>query len=91
MMRLKLKFKSDCNGRPLFVGDKVRVCKVPDLKGMSEVGIRESLPVFRYAVGKIAKIGWFDNGLAQLDIVIPVGSHKGFHGIYIEPWLLKKV
>ena len=69
----------------------VRVCAVPDLKGMSEEALKEALPAFRYAVGRKFRICRFDDyGCAGIDFVIPVGSNKGWHSIYVETWLLKK-
>ena len=70
----------------------VRVCAVPDLTGMSEEARKEALPVFRYAVGRKFRISCFDDyGCAGIDFVIPVGSNKGWHAVYVETWLLKKL
>jgi hypothetical protein len=67
----------------------VRVIDVPDLSGMSNEGLAESLPVFQYLVGKYKKIAAFDEyGHAQLNFVIPSGKLKGWHGVVIEPFLL---
>jgi len=91
-MRYKAKFRSDCSGVPLRVGDEVRVCGVPDLSGMSEEGIKESLPAFRFAVGKKFRIRAFDRyGFVEIDLVIPFGEHRGWHGIVIEPYLTRKI
>jgi hypothetical protein len=79
----------DRNGRRIRVGDKVRVIGAPDLSGMSKGGISESLPVFRYLVGKYKRISGFDQfGCAHLDFAIPSGKYKGWHGVMIEPTLL---
>jgi hypothetical protein len=59
-MRLKRKWKSDWEGRPLREGNRVRVCAVPNPKGMSEQGLKESHPAFRYAVGRNCTICHFD-------------------------------
>lgn len=80
----------DTNGLPLRAGDRVRVTAVPDLTGMSEKSIAESLPVFEYLVGKYKRITRFDEfGLAWLDFAIPSGPHRGMHGVAIEPFLLQ--
>lgn len=90
-MNFKIKGKSDCGGMPLKIGDKVRVCAVPDLTGMSGEGLKESVPVFKYAVGKCFYIDSFDQyGFAEIDFGIPTGQFKGMHSIVIEPYLLKK-
>lgn len=79
----------DRDGRRLSVGDKVRVVGVPDLSGMSKEGLAESLPVFRYLVGKYKRIAAFDEyGCARLDFAIPSGKFRGWHGVVIEPFLL---
>ena len=91
-MRLKRKWQSDWEGRPLQVGDEVRVCAIPSFTGMSKRGISESLPVFRYALGRTFAIRDFDDfGCAAMDSAIPVGPHRGMHGIYVEVALLKLV
>lgn len=87
-----LKQYFDCEGIILREGDSVEVQAVPDLSGMSETSLKETLPIFEYAVGKRYIINWLEeNGLVQLDIEIPKGSHEGLHSIFIEPWLLKKL
>lgn len=91
-MKLKYKFKGDCNGRPLKTGDRVRVCAIPDLSPMPIENKKESLPIFRYSVGKkfiIENINEY--GCASLNLFIPTGEHKGIHTIYVETWLLKKL
>ena len=91
-MSIKWKFKSDCNGCPLKIGDEVRVCAIPNLRGMSKQTLEESKPVFRYAVGKTFTINQLDNyGCASIDFFIPFGNHKGWHALYIETYLLKKI
>lgn len=80
----------DRNGQALRVGDLVRVIGVPDLSGMSEKSIAESLPVFEYLVGNYKRIARFDDfGNAWLDFAIPSGRFRGMHGVAIEPFLLQ--
>jgi hypothetical protein len=79
----------DRNGRRIAVGDRVRVVGVPDLSGMSKEGRAESLPVFRYLVGKYKRVAFFDEyGCVWLDFAIPKGKLRGWHGVAIEPFLL---
>ena len=91
-MRLKWKWKSDWEGRLLRAGDRVRVCAVPNLRGMSKQGMKESLPAFRYARGRTFVIRCFNAfGCAAMDFAIPFGEHRGMHTIYVEVALLKRV
>lgn len=91
-MRLKWRWRSDWEGRPLRAGDWVRVCAIPSLKGMSKQGIKESLPAFRHALGRTFFIRHFnDYGCAGMDFAIPFGEHRGMHSIYVEVALLKLV
>jgi hypothetical protein len=79
----------DRNGRRIRVGNRVRVIGIPNLRGMSKEGRAESLPVFRYLIGKYKRIAEFDEyGLARLDFAIRRGRHRGWHGVMIEPFLL---
>jgi hypothetical protein len=85
------KVPKDRTGRLLRAGDLVRIVGVPSLKGMSESGIAESLPVFRYLRGKSVRIDSFnDIGMAWLNFAIPAGKYKGWHGVAIEPRLLER-
>jgi hypothetical protein len=80
----------DATGHPIRVGDPVRVVGVPDLSGMSRAGLEESLPIFRYLLGKYKRVAEFDrNGLACLSFRIREGRHRGLHSVYIEPGLLR--
>lgn len=91
-MRLKRKWKSDWEGRPLRAGDRVRVCAIPDLTGMSDQGVKESLPAFRHALRKPLLIDRFDQfGNACLSFSIPFGKHRGMHAIYVEVALLRRL
>lgn len=88
----RLRFRADCDKRPLYVGDTVRVCGVPDLSGMAPEGRVKSAPVFKYAVGRHFEIECFDQwNCAELHFYIPLGEREGWHGIVVEPYLLKKV
>jgi len=79
----------DALGKKIQIGDMVRVIGAPDLKGMHPSGRRESLPVFRYLVGKYKRVVGFDHGLIQLSFRIRKGKHKGLHSVWIEPELLR--
>jgi hypothetical protein len=88
----KLRFRSDTFGKPLKVGDWVRLCRLPDLSGMSKNGIVESIPAFRFAIRHSARISYFeDDGLVCLNLLIPIGLHKGVHSIFVEPYLLRRI
>jgi hypothetical protein len=57
---------------------------------MSKSGIAESLPIFRYLVGKYKRVVAFDEyGLARIDFAITRGKFRGLHGVMIEPFLLQ--
>ena len=91
-MNPKLKAKSDFNGRLLNADSIVRVCAVPNLKGVSVVGVKESLPIFQYAVGKKFPIIAVDSsGFVELELNIPFGPQKGMHTLFIESYLLQKL
>ena len=82
--------RQDVTGRPIKVGDLVRIVGVPDLSGMSADCRLESLPIFRYLVGKYKRIQEFDEfGHAWLNFKIRKGPHAGFHWVAIEPCLLR--
>ena len=85
------KYKNlDRNGEAINVGDVVRIVGVPDLKGMSEEGIAESLPVFQYLVGKYKRVRGFDEyGCAEFDFVMRhINSERSMHSVWLEPFLL---
>jgi hypothetical protein len=79
----------DAYGKKIQIGDVVRVIGSPDLKGVSPSGRRESLPVFRFLVGKYKRVGGFNHGLIELSFRIKKGKHKGLHSVWIEPELLR--
>ena len=88
----RLKFRSDSEKRPLLISDTVRVCGIPDLSGIYEEGRAETTRVFKYAFGRNFEIESFDDwNCAMLHFYIPLGPAKGWHGIAVEPYLLKKV
>jgi hypothetical protein len=80
----------DRNGKPIKVGDLVRIVGVPDLSGMSPEGIAESLPAFAYLVGKYKRVRGFDEyGCAEFSFVMHQRSgERGRHTVGIEPFLL---
>ncbi|MBI3392009.1 MAG: hypothetical protein HY039_02350 [Nitrospirae bacterium] len=80
----------DAAGKRIRVGDIVRIVGVPDLKGMKPKYRRESMPVFKYLVGKYKKVEEFDhNGQAWLTFIIRKGPNRGIHSVGIEPYLLR--
>jgi hypothetical protein len=82
--------RRDVLGAQIKVGDVVRVVGVPDLAGMSNESQSQSLPVFRYLVGKYKRVEEFDqDGLAWLRFRIRKGPHAGLHSVAIEPYLLR--
>ena len=87
MQRLK---RRDVTGEPVKVGDMVRVIGAPDLAGMTPECRAESLPVFKYLVGKYKRVEEFDEfGQAWLRFDIRKGPHAGSHSVGIEPYLLR--
>lgn len=87
---MRRKSFSDITGKPLEVGDVVRIIGAPDLNGMSAECRAESLPVFQHLVGRYKRIQEFDeHGLVWFRFRIRKGSSAGLHSIGIEPWLLK--
>jgi hypothetical protein len=79
----------DRSGVNLKIGDRVRVVGVPNLSGMSNQGMAESLPVFQYLVGKYKRISAFGKyGHVELNFFIPNGTLRGRHVVEIEPHLL---
>ena len=80
----------DATGKRIRVGDTVRVVGVPDLKGMAPKQRRESLPVFKYLVGKYKKVEEFDPyGCAWLTFIIRKDPSRGIHSVAMEPFLLR--
>ena len=80
----------DVTGKEIKVGDTVRIIGVPDLSGMSPGNIKETKPVFEYLVGKYKKVQRFDDfGCAMLQFSIEKGKNRGWHGVAIEPYLLR--
>jgi hypothetical protein len=80
----------DATGKRIRVGDIVRIVGVSDLKGMKPKYRRESLPVFKYLVGKYKKVEEFDkNGQAWLTFIIRKGPSRGMHSVGMEPFLLR--
>lgn len=83
--------RKDASGRSLKTGDMVRVMRVPDLRGMSESALRESLPVFQHLVGTYRRIQLFDrHGFARISFRIRRGPCAGLHDVAIEPFLLRR-
>jgi hypothetical protein len=68
----------------------VRVVGVPDLSTMDPAVRRETRAVFRHLVGQYKRISAFEWGEARLDFRIIRGRYRGYHAVWIEPWLLKK-
>ena len=82
--------RNDVTGRPIKVGDVVRIIGVPDLSGMSPDCQAESAPVFRHLVGTYKRVEEFDEfGHAWLRFTIRSGPQAGWHSVAIEPCLLR--
>ena len=81
----------DATGARLKVGDVVRVVGIPDLKGMTRSGVRETLPVFRYLVGKYKRVGAFDSrGCVELSFSIRgIANGSVIHTVWLEPFLVR--
>ena len=79
----------DARGKKIQKGDVVRVIGIPDLKGMHPSAREESLPIFRYLVGKYQQVVGFNHGLIELSFRIRKGKHKGYHSVWIETELLR--
>jgi hypothetical protein len=80
----------DVTGKPIRIGDVVRVIGVPDLSGMSADCQADSLPVFQHLVGTYRRVEEFDEyGHAWLAFKIRNGPHSGYHSVAIEPYLLR--
>ena len=83
--------RRDRDGARLKVGDVVRIVGVPDLSRMHASGRAVSQPVFEHLVGQYKRITEFDEwGEARLDFRISRGRHRGWHTVWIEPYLLKR-
>jgi hypothetical protein len=80
----------DWNGKPIKVGDQVRIVGVPDLSGMPSDGIAESLPAFEHLVGKYKRVLGFDEyGSAEFSLVMRHSNgERSRHIVSIEPFLL---
>jgi hypothetical protein len=82
--------RRDATGRPIRVGDIVRIIGIPDLSGMSPGPRRESQRVFRHLVGKYKRVAEFDRfGHAGLWFRIQSGRDAGIHFVVLEPHLLR--
>jgi hypothetical protein len=79
----------DSLGKKIQIGDVVRVIGIPDLQEMHPSSRKESLPVFRYLVGKYKRVAGVENGLVELLFRIRKGKHKGLHFVWIEPELVR--
>ena len=89
----KLNMLIDIKGNKLKVDDIVKIIGIPNLTGMSKECKNETLSIFEYVFGKTKKITAIDehNELIELSFRILKGKSKGFHSIYIEPFLLEKI
>ena len=68
----------------------VRIIGVPDLSRMNRRDGAECKPVFTYLVGKYKPVAAFNQyGFAELNFVIRQGARRGFHTVWIEPFLLR--
>jgi len=82
--------RKDVTGRPVRVGDVVRIIGVPDLSGMSAEYRAGSLAVFQHLVGTYKQVEEFDEwGQAWLRFTIRKGPSAGWHSVGIEPYLLR--
>jgi hypothetical protein len=81
----------DVAGRPIAVGDVVRIIGVPDLSRMTPECRAESQSVFEYLVGKYKSVASFDDyGCVEIAFEIrKKGPHRGLHLVWIEPELLR--
>jgi hypothetical protein len=88
---MKKRTAKDAFGNIIRAGDVVRIIGVPDLTGMSPAGLRSSRPVFRHILGTYRKVRGFDRyGFAEIFLRIRRGPHAGWHGVVIEPYLLRR-
>jgi hypothetical protein len=80
----------DRNGKPIKVGDLVRIVGVPDLSGMSADGLAESLPAFQFALGRYKRVEGFDEyGCAEFSFTMKhENGERHWHSIWVEPFLL---
>ena len=82
----------DSRGHRLRVGDTVRIVGVPTLAGMGTETRAESKPVFEHLYGQYKRITEFDEvGWARLSFRIVRGRLRGWHTVWIEPCLVKKM
>jgi hypothetical protein len=57
---------------------------------MSPSARAESLPVFKYLVGRYKRVVGFDRyGHAELEFRIRGGRHRGYHTVWLQPQLLR--
>src|SRR4051794_27030582 len=82
MARKRLPYAAlDARGKPLRVGDVVRLIRRPQLHRMPS----ETKSVFRRALARRFRISQFERyGNAELYV-------QSFETIYVEPWLLRRV
>ena len=82
--------RKDVTGKPIKIGDIVRIIGVPDLSGMSADCRAESEPVFLHLVGTYKQVEEFDEfGHAWVRFRIRSGPHSGSHSVAIEHYLLR--
>lgn len=80
----------DATGRPVRVGDLVRIVGLPDLAGMRPAARRESARVFEHILGTYKRVRGFDrHGHAELYFRIVRGRSAGLHTVWLEPHLLR--
>ncbi len=80
----------DKEGRPLKVGDVVRVTGLPDTSSWTASQKDFSLYVFTSLVGKYKKIHDFDElGMAELTFRLKQGDTWEYHTVWLEPYLLR--
>ena len=80
----------DRSGKPINIGDLVRVIGLPELEGMTPLLRAETLAIFRRLLGKYKRVRDFDElGHAELSLSIrlPDGTLSR-HNVWIEPHLL---
>ncbi len=80
----------DDRGKPIRVGDVVRVMGIPDHAGWTSAQTKFSLGVFRHIRGSCKRVAGFDQyGHAELFFAIRGGKNRGLHSVALEPWLLR--
>jgi hypothetical protein len=69
----------------------VRIIGVPELKGMSGRGLRDSRAAFQHIHQTYRRIRGFDQyGFAEIFFRVRNGPLAGWHGVTIEPFLLRR-